>query len=329
MIIGILHFSNRPKLNSHKLSTNLKLLRDSIKAMGHKPKIIRNDKCQLHYTSQLTEVLYNGKPFPKVDVIIPRFDIIEDVALSATIVDQLKIQGIPVIQEYKSLVRAKNKLRTLQFMTRDGIPVPNTIVVKRFEYLDIAIQKIGGFPIIIKTPFGSLGKGVAIVESRRALNSSFDMLLMSPQFSYILIQEYVEEAGGKDIRIFVVDGKVVAAMERASASGDFRSNLAQGGNGVVAKLSKREEEIAIAAAESLRLKIAGVDVLRSKHGPVIMEVNCNPGLKGITEVTGIDVAGEIVKYAVKYAKKQMKLKNLKLKKKPKSKNVKPNKKSRG
>jgi ribosomal protein S6--L-glutamate ligase len=302
MIIGLLQFKPGQTIRSRKLPADIKMLKEAVKELGHTPKILRVDKCQLYYNSKKPDVLYGGKPFPKVDVIIPRFTALTNVTLKATIVHQLHLIGIPIIQSFKSLVRAKNKLRSLQLLSNKGIPVPTTIVVKRFEYLNIAIEKVGGFPIIIKTPFGSMGSGVAIVETRRALHSAFDMLLTSPDFNSLLIQEYVEEAEGKDIRVYIVDSKILTAMERIAPEEEFRSNLALGGVGNVAKLSKEEKKIALDAAKVLDLKVAGVDILRSKHGPVVMEVNCNAGIEGITEVTGIDIAKEIVKYAVKFAK---------------------------
>lgn len=304
MKIGILQFKPRLSIRSKKLPPDIKMLRNAIKELGHIPKVIREDKCQLYYTRTRPKIFYAGKPFPKVDVIIPRFTALENVSLRATIIHQLELLGYPIIQRYKSLVRAKNKLRTLQLLTSRNVPVPKTIVVKRFEYLDTAIKKVGGFPIIIKTPFGSLGKGVAIVESKRALHSAFDMLLTSPDFDSLLIQEYVEESEGKDVRVFIVEGEIVAAMERDAEGRDFRSNMALGGIGKVAKLSKAEKEISLAAASALGLKVAGVDILRSKEGPVVMEVNCNPGLEGITEVTGLDIAKMIVEYAIKFAEEK-------------------------
>jgi len=301
MKIGLLQFKESKNLRSKKLPKDIKMLKEAVISLGHIPKVIRVDRCQLYYERQKPVILYGGKPFPKVDVIIPRFNALTDVTLKATIVHQLDLLGYPIIQKYTSLVRAKNKLRTLQLLTSKKIPVPKTMVVSRFEYLDTAIEKVGGEPVILKTPFGSLGKGVAIVETKRALHSAFDMLLSSPDFNSLMIQEYVKESEGKDIRVFIVDGKIVAKMERDAEGRDFRSNMALGGSGKVVKLSKQERDIARNAAKALKLKVAGVDLLRSNHGPVVMEVNCNPGLEGITETTGIDVAKKIVEYAVKFA----------------------------
>jgi len=302
MKIGLLQFKSGPlaPVRSKKLPNDIKMLRDAARARGHEPRVLRVDKCQLYYTRTIPKLLYAGKPFPKVDVVVPRFSMLENVSLNATIVHQIEMVKIPIIQTYDSLISAKNKLRTLQLLTERGIPVPKTMVVSRFEYLDEAIKKIGSFPIIIKTPFGSLGKGVAIVETKRSLHSSFDMLLTSPDFTSILIQEYVAEAEGKDIRVFIIDGKIVASMERDSQGRDFRSNLALGGKGSIIELTKEEKTISLAAANALGLTIAGVDILRSKTGPVIMEVNCNPGLDGITEVSGLDIPGMIIDFAVRF-----------------------------
>lgn len=302
MKIGILQFKPGKSIRSRKLPNDIKMLQAAVKELGHTPVVIREDRCQLYYTRNQPKILYNGKKFPKVDVIIPRFNALSNVSLKATIVNQLELLGYPIIQKYTSLVRAKNKLRTLQLLTSKNIPVPKTMIVRRFEYLDTAIKAVGDFPIIIKTPFGSLGKGVAIVETKRSLLSAFDMLLSSNDFNSLMIQEYVKESEGKDVRVFIVDGKIVAKMERDAEGRDFRSNMALGGTGKDVKLTKKERDIARDAAKALKLKIAGVDLLRSNHGPVVMEVNCNPGFEGITETTGIDVAKKIVEYAVKFAK---------------------------
>lgn len=302
MKIGILQFKEGSSIRSRKLPKDIKMLKQAVVELGHTPKILRVDKCQLYYKRQKPEILYAGKPFPKVDVIIPRFNALVNVSLKAIIVHQLNLLGFPVIQKYTSLVRAKNKLRTLQLLTSKNIPVPKTMVVNRFEYLDTAIEKVGDFPVIIKTPFGSLGKGVAIVETKRALHSAFDMLLTSPDFNSLMIQEYVKESEGKDLRVFIVDGKIVASMERDAEGRDFRSNMALGGSGKMVKLTKLERDIAKDAAKALKLEVAGVDLLKSNRGPVVMEVNCNPGLEGITETTGVDVAKKIVEYAIKFAK---------------------------
>ena len=302
MKIGLLSFNRISSLRTRRLSKNDKLVKEAAERLGHVCKVLRIDKCQLYFADdKRPRVMYNNKKFSGYDVIIPR-PVRLDVNLEATIIKQFELMGVPLTNKYFPITVAKNKLRTLQMMAHHKIPIPKTIVVRRFEYLDKAIMKVGGFPIILKTPYGSLGKGVAIVESKRALISALDILWQDPQHHILLIQEYVAESEGKDIRVFIVGGKIIAAMERSAAAGDFRSNLSSGGAGKVAKLTAKEKKLALAAAETLKLGVSGVDILRSKRGPVIMEVNCNPGLEGITEVTGVDVAGAVIRYAVNLAR---------------------------
>lgn len=303
MKIGILTFDTYDSIRSRRVFPAARLLREAAEKRGHVCKVLRVEKSQLYFAKdKRPRVLYNNKKLSDYDVIITKPSISHDVALETAIVKQFELMGVPVINEYSPINLAKNKLRTLQILTHYDIPVPKTIVVRRFEYLDKAIKKIGDFPIILKTPYGSLGRGVAIVETRRALISALDILWRDPQHNVLLIQEYVSEAEGKDIRAFVVGGKVVASMERSAAIGDFRSNLHRGGKGRVVKLTLKEKRMALAAAKVLKLHIAGVDILRSKRGPMVMEVNCNPGFEGITDITGINVAGAIIRYAVNFAK---------------------------
>lgn len=303
MKIGILTFDTYDSIRSRRLYPAARFLKEAAEKRGHVCKVLRVEKSQLYFAKdKRPRVLYHYKRLSGYDVIITRPSISHDVALETAIVKQFELMGLPVINEYSPINLAKNKLRTLQILTHYNIPVPKTIVVRRFEYLDKAIKKLGDFPIILKTPYGSFGRGVAIVESKRALISALDILWRDPKHNVLLIQEYVSEAEGKDIRVFIVGGKVVASMERTAAIGDFRSNLHRGGNGREIKLTLKEKKMALEATKVLKLHISGVDILRSKRGPMIMEVNCNPGLEGITEVTGVDVAGAIIKYAVNFAK---------------------------
>lgn len=246
------------------------------------------------------KVLYNGKPFPKFDAIIPRVTLLSDIDIETSIMKQLELCGYLMVNRFQSVVNAKNKLRTMQILIDNGLPVPKTIVVRRFEFLDDAIEKVGGVPVVLKMPHGSLGVGVAIVESKRSLHSALDIFWKSRDHQYMMIQEYIKESDGKDVRVFVVGGKIVASMERSAKEGEFRSNISIGGSGTPAVLSAVEEDIALRAAKAMRLQVAGVDLLRSGQGPLVMEVNANPGVSGITEVTGIDVPAEIIKYTEEF-----------------------------
>lgn len=304
MDIGLLVYSPEANLRSRWLPVNEQLIVDAGKARGHRMHVFRSSKCELIYANGTMSVLYMGKKFPQVDVMITRPTMVDNVDMELGINKHFLLMGIPIVNGYMPILRAKNKIRTLQILSHQGISVPRTVVLKRLEYLDAAIKRVGGFPVIIKSPVGSLGKGVVIVETRRSLLSSLDVVWLNPERKNLLIQEYVAEAEGKDVRVLIVGNKVMAAMERQSAEGDFRSNLHSGGSGCPAELSSQEEAIALAAHKALGLDISGVDLLRSKSGPMVMEVNANPGLEGITKHTNTDVAGFWIDFAVKKAGKK-------------------------
>ncbi|HCW32320.1 MAG: RimK family alpha-L-glutamate ligase, ribosomal protein S6 modification protein [Candidatus Peregrinibacteria bacterium GW2011_GWF2_39_17] len=302
MKIGILVYSSQANLRSRWLPSDIKMLANAAKSQGHEVKIFRSSKCQLFYANSRMRVLYAGKKFPVIDMMIPRPTVLDNADLELTLNKHLLLMGIPMLNGYMPVLRAKNKIRMLQILTHKGIKVPKTVVLKRLEYMDDAIARVGGFPVIIKTPHGSFGKGVAIVESRRSLLSSLDILWAQSANRNLLIQEYVAESEGRDIRAFVVGNNVIASMERQSTEGDFRSNINNGGTGVSMELTAEEITLSLKATEALNLDISGVDILRTKNGPVVMEINANPGLEGITEVTGIDVAGAIIDFAVSKVK---------------------------
>ncbi len=305
--IGILTFAGvvqNPESGQVALNV-INMMREAIKKRGHTPVIYRVEKCQMYFHGRKSEILYNNKKIKKCDVLIPLVSVIENLDLEISIVKQFQMMNIPVVNEYMPISRAKNKLRTLQILTKNNIPVPKTIVVRKLEYIDDAIKRISGYPVILKTPFGSWGLGVVLVESRRSLYSALDILWKNTGSSILLIQEYIGEAEGSDYRAFVVGDKVVASMKRTAKTGDFRSNLNLGGEGRKVELTEEEEKLAVRATQALGLKIAGVDILRSAKGPLIMEVNANPGMR-IATVTGVDVAKEIVKYAIEFAQKKSK-----------------------
>ncbi len=305
--IGILNFagvSNVPADGANRIRGS-HIIRDAIKALGHIPVMYKVEKCQMYFHVRKSEILYNNKKIKKCDVMIPRVGLNDNLDLEISIVKQFQMMGIPMLNDYMPILRAKNKLRTLQILTRNNIPVPKTIVVRKLEYIDDAIKRISGYPVILKTPYGTQGVGVVLVESRRSLYSALDILWKNMGSSILLIQEYIVEAEGSDYRAFVVGDRVIASMKRTAKSGDFRSNLHLGGEGRKVELTEEEEKLAVRATQALGLKIAGVDILRSAKGPLIMEVNANPGMR-IATVTGVDVAKEIVKYAIAYAGKKAK-----------------------
>ncbi|MBD3328609.1 RimK family alpha-L-glutamate ligase [Candidatus Peregrinibacteria bacterium] len=314
--IGILDYTEL-KYGS-KSNKEIRELRRAIKDRGHKPIHYKVGKCQMFFSGKNFEILYNNKSTKGVDVLVPRAAILSDVDLEVSLIKQFQLLDVPVINGYLPVLRAKNKLRTMQILTKKGISVPKTVVTRKLEYLDDAIKKIGGYPCIIKTCTGSYGAGVVIVESRRSLYSALDALWVNSKSNIIMIQEYVAEATGADYRAFVIGDKVVAAMKRQAQPGEFRSNLELGGEASIADLSLEEQKVAVKATKALGLQIGGVDMLLTSKGPMIMEVNANPGFKGISDASGIDIAMEIVKYTEKFMKAhaEKSIKNGKSVKKP-------------
>lgn len=293
--IGILSFTALDK----RESPDAFAIKNAALVLGHNAKIFRNANFQFSFDGKKRNLLYKNRKFTFPDAMIIRASVLDNVDIEVSTVKQLQLIGIPVVNNYLPIVRAKNKVRTLQILQHEGISIPKTVVIHDVKYIDQAIERMGSFPIILKTPHGSLGVGVSIIESARSLRSLIEFLSGSFRNNLIIIQEYVKEAKGKDIRVFVVDGKVVAAMERRAKKGDFRSNFTQGGSVSLADLSEEEKSIALRAAKAIGLHVAGVDVIRTSFGPKILEVNANPGLKGIMQATEINVAEHIVRFAEK------------------------------
>ncbi len=300
MKIGILSYypgNKRPSIEETRL---LKSARE----MGHKARIIRVSNCQLVFDGVMPYVLLDEKKFPHFDLVIPRVHVLKSVDLHTSILHQLELMGIPTVNSAVSISHAKNKLYTMQILSHHSIAIPRTMVIRSQKYLDGAIKDVGGFPVIVKTPFGSYGSGVVIAESKRSLVSALDALWSAYNINIVLIQQYIRESKGRDIRVFVTGGKVVATMMRAASRGEFRSNIELGGNGEPVEITPEEADLAIRATEILGLEVSGVDLVRSKRGPLILEVNANPGFKKLEEVTGVNVARAIIEYAVSKVEKQ-------------------------
>lgn len=296
MKIGILSFRS---LDS-RASVEELLLRKAAKERGHSVKILRDGRFQMVYSQEDPWVLYDGKPLPKYDVIITRPSVLTDFAPRITLIKQMEMIGLLLFNRHDAIARCKNKVDTMQTLVHYGIPMPKTVAIRRPEDLVQAAKICGGFPLIVKQQVGSFGNGVTIVESMRALKSS--LLWNRPMY---ILQQYVKYSRGKDIRIFVVNGKVIGSMMRSAKKGEFRSNLEQGGEGTPVEITEEESSIAIRSVQALDLNYGGVDVMRGEKGPVVLEVNSNPGFKGLTEATGVDVAGCLVDYALEYAQKHM------------------------
>lgn len=278
-----------------------KRLREEALKRGHEVEVINYALCEARIEQSKPTILYKGEELSGYDAIIPR------IASSYTrygsaIVRQFEMQGVFSATSSISIVRSRDKLRSIQLLSRAGIGVPKTIFSRGVTEIDTVMEELGGPPIIIKLARGTHGRGVVLAESRKAARSVLQgFYLMDEDGANILLQEYVEESGGQDIRAFVVAGKVVASMKRQSLDDDFRSNLHQGGTGSVVKLTDEERRTAIKAARAMGLSICGVDMMRSKRGPLVLEVNASPGF-GIEEITDRNVAEKIIEYVEVNAK---------------------------
>lgn len=303
MKIHVLVYGRNNRL-SQTVRADLALLNESADKLGHEIEVVYSRDCQLQYTGK-PKVLVNGKR-PRINALVVRANFLhKDVEVNASLIKQFEMSNIKVINKHSAVIKAKNKLHTLQTLTKNGVPVPKTYAVLSSSYIEDVTKDLGKFPVILKNISGSHGLGVAIVESKRGMRSIVEMLTEGGGSTPLIVQEYVKESKGKDIRVFILGKRIIAAMERiATKRGEFRSNFKLGGRVRVAELTRKEKDIAFAAAAACGLDMAGVDILRTKKGPKVLEVNANPGLEGITKATGRDVAGEIIKYAVKKARRK-------------------------
>ncbi len=279
-----------------------KRLRDVAKARGHEVKIIKYRECYASIEKNNPTVSYRGEDLARFDAIIPR------IANSMTrygtaIVRQLEMQGVYTASSSIAITRSRDKLRSMQLLAKAGVGIPKTVFSRNSTDIDDLIEKIGGTPVIIKLASGTHGNGVVLAESKKAAKSVLQAFyLRNEDGTNILLQEFVKESAGVDIRAFVVGGRVVASMKRQSLDDDFRSNLHKGGEGTSIKLSEEERKMCIKAAKAMGLNIAGVDFMRSERGPLILEVNASPGF-GIEKVTGRDIATPIIEYVEQNAKR--------------------------
>lgn len=282
-------------LSTNKNLYSTKRLVEAITKRGHEAQVVNHTKCSLLMEKGNSMVYYDGEPIEDVAAVIPRIG--ASVTMYGTaVVRQFELMKVFCAIESQAIVRSRDKLRSLQIMARERLGVPKTVFARhpKDEDVDILLKQIGSLPVIIKLLEGTQGLGVVLTETRKAAKSVIEAF--SGLKTSILIQEFIKEAGGSDIRVFIVDGKVVGAMKRTGAEGDFRSNIHRGGTAEVIKLSPKEKKAALKAAESMGLSIAGVDLLQSSRGPLILEVNSSPGLQGIEKATGVDIASKIVEY---------------------------------
>lgn len=294
MKIGILSYRSL----SNKATKEELELKKVAREKGHVARIFRASKFQLIFDRKSPWLLYDGKPFENYDVVITRPSILSNVDLHVSLIQQMERMGIPLFNRSQAILAAKNKINTMQILDHYGIPIPRTMVVRRSNDLLEAAKLLGGFPIIVKQPVGSFGAGVTIIESMRALKS----FLLWDQPMYLL-QEFVKYSKGKDIRIFVVNGRIVGSMMRKAKKGEFRSNIELGAVGRPVEITQEEASIALRSVQALDLSYGGVDVIRGANGPVVLEVNSNPGFKELEKAAGVSIAGAIVDYAIEYGER--------------------------
>jgi len=290
MKIGILSRSRRLYSTSR--------LVEAAEKRGHKVRVINPLRCYMNIASFKPSIHYDGEAIEGVDAVIPRIG--ASITFYGTaVVRQFEMMGVFCLNESVAISRSRDKLRSLQLLSRKGIGLPVTGFASSPQDTEDLLDLVGGAPVVVKLLEGTQGKGIVLAETRKAAESVIEAFRgLEANF---LVQEFVKEAGGSDIRCFVVGDKVVASMIRRAREGEFRSNLHRGGTAELIKITPEERSTAVRAAKIMGLNVAGVDILRSNHGPVVMEVNSSPGLEGIEEATGKDVADLIIQYIEKNA----------------------------
>ena len=273
-------------------------LKEAGEERGHEMMVIDYLRCYMNITAHKPQIIYQEHPLVNVDAVIPRIGA-SKTFYGAAVVRQFEIMGVFTANESQAISRSRDKLRCLQILAKRGIGLPVTGFAHSTKDIDGLIEIVGGAPLVIKMLEGTQGIGVVLAETHQAAKSVIEAFRGLD--ANILVQEYIKEAGGMDIRCFVIGDKVVAAMKRQGAPGEFRSNLHRGGSASSIKLTPEERSTAVRAAKAMGLRIAGVDILRSNHGPVVMEVNSSPGLEGIEKATQVDVAGKIIEFLEKNA----------------------------
>ena len=273
-------------------------LAESVVERGHEVKVIDTLRCYMTIASQRPTIHYKGEELTGFDAIIPRIG--ASITFYGTaVVRQFEMMGVYSVNESVAISRSRDKLRSLQLLARKGIGLPVTGFAHSTQYTQDLISLVGGAPLVVKLLEGTPGIGVVLTETEKAAESVIEAFRGLK--AQILIQEFIKEAGGSDIRCFVVGDKVIAAMKRQGAEGEFRSNIHRGGKASIVRLTPEERSTAVRSARIMGLNVAGVDILRSNHGPVVMEVNSSPGLEGIEKATGKDVAGNIIQFIEKQA----------------------------
>lgn len=258
---------------------------------GHTMRILHTLKCYMEISRQGPVIFYEGKKLPRFDAVIPRIGS-SITTYGLMILRQFELLGTITANKVAGIALARDKWGSLQHMAHHQIPIPHSGLVRDFDYTEQMIAQLGGPPIILKLLEGSQGKGVMLLENLTTARGVTDTL--RTLYQDFLLQEYIAESKGADIRCFIINGQPVAAMKRQAPAGEFRSNLHRGGKAVKIRLTPQEKTLSISAATTFGLDVAGIDLLRSARGPLVMEVNASPGLEGIEQCTGVDVAAKMI-----------------------------------
>lgn len=285
--------------NSSLYSTSR--LVEAVEQSGNKVTVLDHLKCDIVSEEDNPCIYYRGTKLTDIDAVIPRIGSSVTFYGSA-VVRQFEMMKVFTAVESQALVRSRDKLRSLQILARSGVGMPKTVFTNYSTEVGKLIDSVGGPPLIVKLLEGTQGVGVVLAPTRKAAESIIQAF--HSMKARVIVQEFIKEAKGEDIRAFVVNGKVIGAMKRKGKEGEFRSNLHRGGSGELIKLSKEERKAAMVAAQSMGLSIAGVDLLQSDRGPLVLEVNSSPGLQGIENATKKDIAGIIVDFVIKKVSKK-------------------------
>ena len=292
MKIAIL--ATNPRLYSHK-----RLISAGEEA-GHEMQVINPLYCYMNVAASCPQIHYRGgEPLPHFDAVIPRIGA-SNTFYGTAVLRHLETMGIYTLNESIAIARSRDKFRSLQLLARKGLPMPLTSFAQSPDNTTDLIRMVGGAPLVIKLLEGTQGKGVVLADSHQSAVSIINAF--KEMHANILVQEFIQESCGTDIRCLVIGDKVVAAIKRQAKEGESRANVHQGGKALKVKLSPQERTIAVAAAKTMGLKVAGVDLLRSNHGPLVLEINSSPGLEGIEKATQVNIAGKIIQYIEKHAK---------------------------
>jgi ribosomal protein S6--L-glutamate ligase len=273
-------------------------LREAAVERGHDVRIIDYLRCYMDITSNNPTIFYGNKDVRPVDAVIPRIGA-SHTFYGCAVVRQFEVMGVFPANGSQAISRSRDKLRGLQLLAREGVGLPRTGFVHSAKDVDAVIEAVGGAPLVIKLIEGTQGIGVVLAETQKAAQSVIEAFRGLD--AYILVQEFIAEANGADIRAFVVGGEVVAAMRRQAKPGEFRANLHRGGTAEAITLSDEERHTALEAARIMGLHVAGVDLLRSQRGPLVLEINSSPGLEGIEKASGVNIAGKIIEFLEKNA----------------------------